>query len=215
MRIRFKVKLLLFSLSAVLIPTVGLVLFFFYNFNSMTRFSLSQNTAGIERSNQEYLTNLASDKARLASLQLKRAIDSVTILGKAAQKIIDEYPELTQVGEVYRLPLFHNNLIDYNGALTNPPSEEVNVLIPPSLVAEKRSLEMLNVSSFLNLIIGPVFESNENNTFVYFVGDRESPVTRAYPNINLAEYLGPYIDALFWTDFFPDIIQYCDQYYLD
>lgn len=215
MRIRFKVKLLLFSLSVVLIPTVGLGLFFFYNFNSMTRFSLSQNTAGIERSNQEYLTNLASDKARLTSLQLKRAIDSVTILGKAAQKIIDEYPELTQVREVYRLPLFHNNLIDYNGALTNPPSEEVNVLIPPSLVAEKRSLEMLNVSSFLNLIIGPVFESNENNTFVYFVGDRESPVTRAYPNINLAEYLGPYIDALFWKDFFPDNVQYWEQYYMD
>jgi sigma-B regulation protein RsbU (phosphoserine phosphatase) len=215
MRMKFRAKLLVFALSVVLISTVGLVLFFFSNFNALTRFSLSQNTAGIERSNQEFLSNLASDKARLTSLQLKRAMDSVTILGKAAQKVLDGYPELAKVNEVYSLPLFRDNLVEFNKALTNPPTDEVNVLIPPSLVAEKRSRELLKVSSLLDLVIGPVFESNENNTFVYFVGDRESPVTRAYPNINLAEYLGPAIDALFWRDFFQDNVQYWERYYQD
>lgn len=211
----FKTKLLVFALSMVLIPTVGLVLFFFSSFNSLTRFSLSQNTAGIERSTQEFLTNLASDKARLTSLQFKRAIDSVTILGKAAQKIIDNYAQLRGVPEVFRLKVFRDNLVRYNRALTNSGGDEVNVLIPPSLVPDNRAREMLSVSSLLNLVIGPVFESNENNTFVYFVGDRQSPVTRAFPNINLAEYLGPAIDALFWKDFFQDNVQYWERYYTD
>jgi sigma-B regulation protein RsbU (phosphoserine phosphatase) len=213
--LNFKAKLLVFALSVVLIPTVGLVLFFFSSFNSLTRFSLSQNTAGLERSTREFLTSLASDKARLTSLQFKRAIDSVTILGKAAQKIIDNYQDLRKVSDVYRLKAFRDNLVVYKKALTNLKGDQVNVLIPPSLVARKRAREMLSVSSLLNLIIGPVFESNENNTFVYFVGDRESPVTRAFPNINLAEYLGPAIDALFWKDFFQDNVQYWERYYTD
>jgi sigma-B regulation protein RsbU (phosphoserine phosphatase) len=215
MRIRFRARLLIFALSVVLIPTVGLVVYFFSNFNSLTRFSLSQNTAGIERSNQAFLTNLASDKARLTSLQFKRAIDSVTILGKAAQEIVDNYRDLASVPDFFRLKMFRDNLIAYKKALTNPKTDLVNVLIPPSLVAQKRAREMLSVSSLLNLVIGPVFESNENNTFVYFVGDRQSPVTRAFPNINLAEYLGPAIDALFWRDFFQDNVQYWERYYTD
>jgi sigma-B regulation protein RsbU (phosphoserine phosphatase) len=213
MRIKFKAKLLLFALSVVLIPTVGLVVYFFSSFNALTRFSLSQNTAGLERSNQEFLTNLANDKARLTSLQFKRAVDSVSILGKAAQRITDNYPELSRVEDIFALKAFRDELIGYKKALTNPSSGETNVLIPPSLVPQKRSRDLLRVSSLLDLLIGPVFQSNENNTFVYFVGDRESPITRAYPNINLAEYLGPYLDALFWKDFFPDNVQYWEKYY--
>ena len=84
MRIRFKAKLLLFVLSVVVVLTVVLAVFFINNFNALTRFSLERNADGIRQSNQEFLTNLASDKARLISLQFKRAIDSVTIMGKAA-----------------------------------------------------------------------------------------------------------------------------------
>lgn len=215
MRITFKAKLLAFAVSVVLIPTVGLVLFFFYSFNGLTNFSLSQNTVGLERSNKEFLSNFAGDKARLTSLQMKRAIESVTILGKAAQKILDHYPQLSSIKDVYQLPMFRDNLIEYNKALTNPEGDEVNVLIPPSLVGQARSRELLSVSSLLDLVIGPVFESNENNTFVYFVGDRQSPVTRAFPNINLAKYLGPAIDALFWRDFFQDNVKYWERYYED
>jgi sigma-B regulation protein RsbU (phosphoserine phosphatase) len=215
MKLKFKAKLLLFALSIVLVPTAILVFFFINNFNGITQFSLKQNTAGIEKSNQEFLNNLASDKARLTSLQFKRAIESITILGKGAQKLIDNYQALSGVQELQQLELFHDNLISYNRALTNRPEDEVNVLIPPPIVAKNRSRELLRVSSLLNLVIGPVFESNENNTFVYFVGDRESPITRAYPNINVAEYLGDYIDLLFWKDFFPDNVQYWEKYYTD
>jgi hypothetical protein len=87
MRMRFKAKLLLFALSVVLIPTAILVLFFINSFNGITRFSLIQNTRGIEKSNQEFLNNLASDKARLISLQFRRAIESLTILGKTAGRV--------------------------------------------------------------------------------------------------------------------------------
>jgi sigma-B regulation protein RsbU (phosphoserine phosphatase) len=213
MSLSFKAKLLLFTLSVVLIPTAVLVLFFISSFNAITRFSLEQNKAGIERMNREFLANLAADKARLTSLQLKRAMEGVTILGKTTQKLLDDYGELSHLSEVYRAKLYHDNLIPYKGALTNRTSEPVNVLIPPSLASQPRAHELLRVSSLLTPLIGPVFESNENNTFVYFVGDRESPVTRAFPNINLAEYLGEALDFLFWRDFFQDNVQYWERYY--
>jgi sigma-B regulation protein RsbU (phosphoserine phosphatase) len=214
MNLKFKVKLLIFALSVVLVPTAVLVILFLNNLNNMTRFSLAQNTAGIEKSNREFLSNLAS-KARLTSLQFRRAQESLTILGKTAQKLIDNYDDLAKIQDVYELKLFRDNFTSYRNALTNRPEDKVNVLIPPSLVPAGRSRELLRVSSFLNLIIGPVFESNENNTFVYFVGDRQSPVTRAFPYINLAEYLGDAIDLLFWKGFFPDNVQYWEKFYTD
>jgi hypothetical protein len=70
------------------------VLYFIGSFNAITRFSLEQNKGGIERMNREFLSNLAADKARLTSLQLKRAVDSITILGKTTQKLLDNYGEL-------------------------------------------------------------------------------------------------------------------------
>ena len=123
MRIRFKAKLLLFVLSVVLLPTFGLVIFFISSFNALTNFSLQQNAEGIRQSNHEFLTNLASDKARLISLQFKRAVDSVTILGKAAQKLVDNYGELAGLEDIYRVSLFRDTLLDYKKALTNSPRD--------------------------------------------------------------------------------------------
>jgi phosphoserine phosphatase RsbU/P len=215
LRISFKTKLLILSLSVLLIPTFGLVIFFLNNFNSLTRFSLERNADGIRQSNQEFLTNLASDKARLISLQFKRAVESVTIFGKAAQKIVDNQGDLSAVEDVYRTPLFRDSLVPYKGALTSRPTDAVNTLIPPSLAGRPRARSSLRVSSLLNLLIGPVFESNENNIFVYFVGDKADPVTRAYPNINLAEVLGEGLDTLFWKDFFKENVPFWEQYYTD
>ncbi|HTP60392.1 MAG TPA: hypothetical protein VMM82_15830, partial [Spirochaetia bacterium] len=198
MRLRFKAKLLLFLLSVVVVLTVGLAGFFINNFNALTRFSLEKNADGIRQSNQEFLTNLANDKARLISLQLKRAVDSVTILGKAAQKLTDNYGDLSELGGVYQTKLFRDALVPYKGALTSSSKDPVDVLIPPSLASDPRARDYLKVSSLLNLMIQPVFESNENNIFMYYIGDRQDPVTRAFPNINLAENLGDSLDTLFW-----------------
>ena len=142
-------------------------------------------------------------------------MDSVTIFGKAAQKIIDDYGELSALDDVYRTRLFRDALVPYKGAITNARTDAVNVLIPPSLAARARARGYLRTSSLLNLLIGPVFESNENNMFVYFVGDREDPVTRAFPNINLAEGLGEGLDTLFWKDFFKENVPYWEHYYTD
>jgi hypothetical protein len=215
MGMKFRVKLLLFVLSVVLITTVFLVIFFINNFNAITDFSLKQNTTGIRKMNEEYLVNLANDKARLISQQFKNAINSIAILGKAAQKIIDNYDELAGLNDIYKQKLFSDNFIEYNGAITNPVEDDVNILIPPPIKDEPRSKEMLKTFSLLNLVIGPVFESNENNTFVYFVGDKSSPITRAYPNFNLAEYLGEYIDLLFWKEFFVENVEPWERFYTD
>ena len=139
MRVSFKTKLLILSLSVLLVPTFGLVIFFINNFNALTRFSLDKNAAGIRESNQEFLTNLANDKARLISLQFKRAVESVTIFGKAAQKIVDNAEDLSALEDIYRTPLFRDTLLPYKGALTSRPTDPVNTLIPPSLAGRSRA----------------------------------------------------------------------------
>src|SRR3972149_9309233 len=139
MSISFKAKLLLFTLAVVLVATAVLVFYFIGSFNAITRFSLEQNKGGIERMNREFLSNLAADKARLTSVQLKRAMDGVTILGKTTQKLLDNYEDLSKVADIYRVDLYRDNLVPYKGALTNLPDEPVNVLIPPSLTSRPRA----------------------------------------------------------------------------
>lgn len=217
MNISFKAKLLLFALLVMLLPMAALMLLFRGSFDDMTEFSLEQNRQGLIRTNREMLTFIATDQARIVSLQLQSAVTSITILGKAAQKLIDNYEPLTEVRDLYEVPLFNEQLVEMQNAITNRPTDEANVLAPPAIAESPRSVELIRVSALLNLLIGPVFESNENNSFVYFVGDRDNPITRAYPNINLATILADagLLDFLFWREFFAEYVAPWERYYTD
>lgn len=222
MKLSFKTKLIIFSVSVVILPSIILIFFFMLSFNNfkssfddITNFSLEQNKTSIKESTKEYLNNLIKEETDLIYLQIKSAIDNISILGKSTQKLIDNYDDLSLLTDVYNQKLFHNNIIEYEEALTNPATEEVNVLAPPQIAGDKRSRTYLQITSFLNLIMGPVFEANSNNTFVYFVGDEANPVTRAYPNINLAEVLGEGINLLFWKDYFQPNVDPWKKFYTD
>jgi phosphoserine phosphatase RsbU/P len=215
MRLRFKAKLLLITLIVVLVPTFALVILFMGNFNSLTRFSLERNAAGIRQSNREFLASLAGDKASLMSLQFRRAADSVTVLGKAAQSLVDNYEELSAQQGIYSCKPFRDDLVPYKGALTSGAKSPVSVLIPPSIAGSPQARDRLKVSSLLNLVIGPAFESCENNIFLYFIGDRADPVTRGFPNISLASRLGDSLDSLFWKDFFQEDVPYWERFHED
>ncbi len=217
MKRTFKFKLIFFTLSVTIIPLLFLVVLFLNNFNKITEVSLEQNTKGIKQSTYEYLTNMVKDKADLGSLRVQSVIDSVSVLGKSAQKIIDNYDELAGNKDIYEVDMFNNKLIELNGAKTNNTDEEVNVLIPPHIADNPESIELLKTTSLLNLSMASVFESNSNLTFLYFVGDRGSAITRAYPNIDVAHYLDSagLLGFDFWADFFPDNVYPWEKFHLD
>jgi phosphoserine phosphatase RsbU/P len=60
-----------------------------------------------------------------------------------------------------------------------------------------------------------VYEANINNAFLYYVGDPQAPVTRAYPNIHLVEALGDGRDQLFWKDYFAPNVANWERWYRD
>ncbi|MFW5799589.1 MAG: hypothetical protein ACOCV8_02140, partial [Spirochaetota bacterium] len=220
MKISFKAKIIIFALSLIIIPAAILVIFFMTNFNSVTNFSLEQNKENITASTKEYLTNFVTQEADLIYKDLEKAISNIIALGKSTQKVIDNYEHFVKLEDIYKIPLLDDNIIEYKGALTNPPTEEEsNILIPPSIADEERSKELLRVSSLLNLFLEPLFKSDKNNSMLYFVADKENPVTRAYPNINLAKILeqGGVLDFLFWADseqsFFSENVEYWSKFY--
>lgn len=208
-------KLLLFILSVVILTTVSLFLFLMNNFNTITEFSLDQNTIGMEQTVEDYLKKITQEMATSAWLQIKAAEDNLSILGKTAQRIIDNYDELNANPEVFELSIFQTELIEKNGSLSSKASDSVDALIPVPISGNPRSEEVLSISALLNLSIDAVYEANANNVFLYFIGDPDAPVTRAYPNIHLVDILGEGLELLFWKDYFAPNVSGWEQWHTD
>ena len=211
----FRMKLLLFILSLVILTTVVLYIFLMINFRAITQFSLDQNTIGMEQTVEDYLNKITREMATSTWLQIKAAEDNLSILGKTAQKIIDNYDEINANPEVFELSVFQTELIEKNDALSSSASDSVDALIPVPIVDDPKSVEVLSTSALLNLSIDAVYEANANNVFLYFVGDPDAPVTRAYPNIHLVDLLGEGLELLFWKDYFAPNVAGWEQWYTD
>ncbi len=208
-------KLLLFNIALVILTTVILFLFLNNNIQTITNFSLDQNTAGVEQTVEDYLTKYTREKAHSTWLQLKAAQDNLTIFGKTAQKIIDNYDEIQANPALFEMPMFETQLREVHGALSSEPTDNVDVLIPPAIADNPQARKLLSVSALLNLNIEAIYQANPNNAFIYFVGSPDAPVTRAYPNIQLAEMLGERLNLLFWKDFFSQNVDGWRKWYTD
>ena len=211
----FQRKLILFNLFVVGLTTITLFIFLMNNFQSMTRFSLEQNTTSMEQTVEDYLGKYAQEKATSTWLQIQAAQSNVAVLGKTAQKIIDSAEEIESNEELLKLSLFATNLQEKNGALAGFPEDKVDVLINPPIVADPNAEELLRASGLLNLSMDAVYEANANNAFIYFVGNKATPVTRAYPNIQLVDVLGEYVSLLFWQDYFAANVPNWERWYTD
>jgi phosphoserine phosphatase RsbU/P len=209
----FRMKLLLFILIVVILTTISLFVFLMNNFNSITEFSLEQNTIGMEHTVEDYLSKITREMATSTWLQIKAAEDNLSILGKTAQRIVDNYEVLSANPEIFNLELFQTELTEKNGGLSGPAADHVDALIPVPIADDPRAVEVLSTSALLNLSIEAVYEANQNNVFLYFVGDTESPVTRAYPNIHLIDVLGEGIELVFWKDYFTPNVAGWNQWY--
>lgn len=78
----FQRKLLIFVLLAVFLTTILQFGFLMGNFQRITDFALAQNTAGAERTAEEFLTNYADEKAVSTWLQLQAAQNNLAVLGR-------------------------------------------------------------------------------------------------------------------------------------
>ena len=209
----FQRKLLTFNIVLVGLTTLFLFFFLMNSFRTITDFSLDENKKGITQTVEEYLTIYAQEKATSTSLQLEAAQDNLTILGSTAQKTLDNYDDINGNTAVFDIPIFQTELSEERGALTSSADANVDALIPPPIADNPAAKELLAVSALMNLNMDAIFNANDSNALVYFVGNRENPVTRAYPNIHLVEVLGDAVDFLFWQDFFPDNVAAWEAWY--
>ena len=210
----FRRKILFFNITLLVVTNAILFLFLNKNFQIITDFALAQNTAGTTKTVEGYLEKYAQEKAASIWLQLKSTQDDLSVIGKTAQKIVDHYDEFRARPDIFAIPLFQIPLQEVRGALTSDPAKPVDALIPPPLVANPKAKETLTIFSLLNLSIDAVYQANDNNAFLYFVGDTETPVTLAYPNIRLAENLDD-LNALFWQDYFAQNVNVWRRWYTD
>ena len=199
----FQRKLVLFNILLVSLTTIFLFLFLMWNMRGITDFSLEQNKRSLRQTVEEYLSIYTAEKATTTRLQIQAAQDNLTILGQTAQKTLDNYQEINENEAVYEIPIFETELDEERGALTTAPDAPFDAFIPPPFVENPASEELLEVSSLLNLNMDAVYGANENHALIYFVGNEDTPVTRAFPNIHLVEVLGEAVSLHFWNDFFP------------
>ncbi len=199
----FQRKLVLFNILLVSITTIVLFLFLISNMNGITDFSLDQNKRSIRQTVESYLKIYTAEKATTTWLQIQAAQDNLSILGRTAQKTLDNYDEIDGNTAVYDIPIFQTELIGESDAQTTSAIDRYDAFIPPQFVGNPGAEKLLNVSAILNLSMDAVYDANENQALIYFVGNEETPITRAYPNIHLVEVLGEAVNLHFWNDFFP------------
>ncbi len=199
----FQRKLMLFNILLVSITTIVLFLFLIFNMNGVTDFSLEQNKHSIRQTVESYLKIYTAEKATTTWLQIQTAQDNLSILGNTAQKTLDNYDEIDENTAVYDIPVFQTELVEESDAQTTSATARYDAFIPPQFVDNPEAERLLNVSAVLNLNMDAVYHANENQALIYFVGNEETPITRAYPNIHLVEVLGEAVNLHFWNDFFP------------
>ncbi len=214
-RTSFQRKLLLFNILLVSVTTIVLFVTLILNFRQFTSRTQALNIEGMEQTVEEYLTTYADEKAESTWLQIKSAQDNLTILGQTAQKIVDNYDELQAHPELFDISLFDTQLSEENSALTTNEAVSTDALIPPQFTEDERAIELLQISGLLNLNIDAIQEVNENSSLIYYVGDIESPVTRAYPNKHLVGLLGDFVTLHFWNDFFPGTAEGMSTWFTD
>ncbi|MEM7336592.1 MAG: HAMP domain-containing protein, partial [Chloroflexota bacterium] len=214
-RTSFQRKLLLFNILLVSLTTIVLFVTLILNFRQFTNRTQALNIEGTQQTVEEYLTTFANEKAESTWLQIKAAQDNLTILGQTSQKIVDNYDELQAHPELFELSLFDTTLTNENGALTTSESKETDAFIPPQFTSDERAQELLEISGLLNLNIDAIQAVNENSSLIYYVGDIESPVTRAYPNKHLVGLLGEFVSLHFWNDFFPGTAEGMSTWFTD
>jgi sigma-B regulation protein RsbU (phosphoserine phosphatase) len=211
----FQRKLLLFNLLAVFLTASVLFGYLVFRFRDFTDLALQSNSTSTEQAVREFLDRYAQEKAASTWLQVEAAQNSLAVLGRTAQTIVDNRDALTADRSVFALPLFTTELREQSGSLTTPPEARYDAFVPPPFVESAAARADLETSALLNLSMDAVQESNSNITFIYYVGGLDTPVTRGFPNKHLVEILGEARSLHFWNEFFPETAPGFARYFTD
>jgi phosphoserine phosphatase RsbU/P len=201
----FQRKLLLFNLVTVILTTVILFLFLTIAMSSITETSLQKSREGIQKTVQDNLSLSAQVESNSIWSQLYAAQDNLSVLGKTAQKMVDNTLDLEANSNLLTIPLFFTPLHQEQGASTSLPSDPVDVVVPPSLSNDPLAMLAQQTSGLLNLNLQAVYEGNPNNIAIYYIGGPDAPVLRVYPNTHLVDVLSKQqtLDKLYWKDILP------------
>ena len=213
--VRFQTKLILVLLLIVTASSMLLIGLFVHHFKSTERFALAANINSSQLLAQDYITNYTHEKARNINMIMQSSINNLSIVGEAAQQLVDHFDSLKNNPVLYNQAPFKDHFSHYQGALTNQPDDPTDFLAHVPIGDQPRSQAWGQVSSLLNLVMKPVFQANSVHTLLYFIGDEETPFTRVYPNLHLAKVLGKDIHNLFWRDWFTRNVTHWENYYTD
>jgi sigma-B regulation protein RsbU (phosphoserine phosphatase) len=137
-------------------------------------------------------------------------------MGKTAQKMVDNLPDLENNLQIISIPLFDTpHLHEESGAYTVYATDPVDVVMPPSLLNDPFALQALQISGILNLSLQAAYEGNPNNISIYYIGGPDAPVLRVYPNTHLVDTLKEQqaLDKLYWKDLYAANVESWTQWY--
>jgi sigma-B regulation protein RsbU (phosphoserine phosphatase) len=214
----FQRKLLLFNLLTVILTTVVLFLFLTINMRSITNYSLSSSRTGIKDTVQEYLSRNAQVESDAIWQQLNAAQNNLSVMGKSAQKMVDNFQDIEANSSMLAIPLFDTPLkAGTSGEFTSSPTDPVDVIMPPSLTNDSNAMVALQASALLNLNMQAVKEGNPNNIAIYYIGGPDAPIMRIYPNTHLVDALNAQqaLDKLYWRDLYATNVENWTRWYTD
>lgn len=182
--IRTKLMVLLLGMAATGLLTIAAIAI-----NSAQRASSdAQEASGrmLRAQAEETLKQITTSAAKENDLVLERVSRDATKVAAYAATIFtnpDEFhnPSYWSVFEHMRKGI--------DGQYSNAEEDLSSVFVPASTPLDAQVIRDIEISAYLDLLLGPTLESNPNVEAIYFATPRD--VVRYYPNINLGEVLPP------------------------
>ncbi len=217
----FQVKLLLFNLIMVILTAAAIFLYLVNNYDAFINKSVTESERSVEQIVNSLVTQYVREKRLSTWDQLAAAQDNLSVLGRMAQNIVNNYSEISVLlaastdaeaqETIFDIMLFETGLqevryTDEDFALTSDASASVDAYIPPEIANDPRAIEKVKIFGLLNIAMEALYDANDNNASVYFIGDEALPVMRIYPNNQVFDslFLKEELGLLYWRDKFAD-----------
>jgi GAF domain-containing protein/HAMP domain-containing protein len=146
-----------------------------------------QVSAGALRDQAErYLRETTASDAHTNDLILERAQRDALELARYAGEVFQNPAAFDAEGH---WQADEQMVVGEDGQYRNGQEDVASVFVPNFVDVDAELLRILDLSSYLNFVLGPTFESNPNTAAIYLGTEHET--TYYYPNIGLGDVLPP------------------------
>lgn len=144
-------------------------------------------SAGAFRDQAEgYLRETTASDARANDLILEKAQRDALKLAQYASKVF-EYPNAFDAGAYWRAE--DRMIVGDEGQYSNSQEDVASAFVPNFADLGEETLRALELSSYMDFVLGPTYDSDPNTAAIYLGTEHET--TYYYPNIGLGEVLPP------------------------